>query len=287
MNEPKFLQITSLPLGDIAVRDRLRPVSAAAVQSLIASIQELGVMKDPIHVRKRKGGEFVLIAGGHRLEAARELGWAEIPVKVWADVTDDWARIMEIDDNLAGAEMCALDNAVFLARRKEVYERLHPESVAKTGAALVATRWNTADMMSVVSFASSTAEKFGLTDRHVRRMIAAGTALRATEVQQLRTAPRPVTLKDLDAIGRIGEPDERSAVVSALAEGKAKSAAEARRAYMTQNGDAQPLIKDPAEEGFRAIASLWVRLPMAAKRRFADDYARELLGLIPREAKGA
>jgi ParB family transcriptional regulator, chromosome partitioning protein len=284
MNEPKFLQITSLPLGDIAVRDRLRPVSVAAVQSLIASIQELGVMKDPIHVRKRKGGEFVLIAGGHRLEAARELGWAEIPVKVWAEVTDDWARIMELDDNIAGAELSPLDTAVFLSERKRVYEKLHPEMASGV---FKGNQYTGKVVGDIVSFTTSTAEKFAMSVRNVERMVRAGGALERSEIQTLRTAPRPVTLKDLDAIGRIGEPDERSAVVSALAEGKAKSAAEARRAYVAQNGDAQPLIKDPAEEGFRAIASLWVRLPMAAKRRFADDYARELLGLIQGEAKGA
>jgi hypothetical protein len=36
------------------VRDRLRPVSEAAVESLVALIAELGVMKDAIHIRKRK-----------------------------------------------------------------------------------------------------------------------------------------------------------------------------------------------------------------------------------------
>ncbi|MBL9057471.1 MAG: DUF935 family protein, partial [Rhodobacteraceae bacterium] len=130
-----------VPVADIDTRNRLRPVSTAGVESIIASIGEVGVMKDPIHVRRKKGGQLVLIAGGHRLEAAKRLGWIEIEAKVWVDVTDDWSRMMEIDDNLAGAELNPLDTALFLAARKEVYERLHPEARAKTGAALAAWAW--------------------------------------------------------------------------------------------------------------------------------------------------
>lgn len=123
------LQMTGLvPVAEIQDLNRLRPVSEAGVEALKASIAETGVMKDAIHVRRKKGGVLVLIAGAHRLEAARQLGWTEIEAKVWVDVTDDWSRLMEIDDNLAGAEMGPLDTAVFLAERKAVYERLHPET---------------------------------------------------------------------------------------------------------------------------------------------------------------
>ena len=47
------------------------------------------------------------MAGAHRLTAARELGWETIKVTCWT-CTDDFARLMEIDDNLAGAELTAL-----------------------------------------------------------------------------------------------------------------------------------------------------------------------------------
>lgn len=202
------LQMTGLvPVADIDTRNRLRPVSAAGVESIIASIGEVGVMKDPIHVRRKKGGQLVLIAGGHRLEAAKRLGWSEIEAKVWVDVTDDWSRMMEIDDNLAGAELNPLDTALFLAARKEVYERLHPE--AKRGyAGGMARHGQLTDMMSVSSFATATAEKFGMTDRHVRRLIAAGAALQPGHVEQLRQSARPVSLADLQVIAK-ADPDQR------------------------------------------------------------------------------
>ena len=280
---PTLLQINRVQVSEVkGLLGRLRPVSEAGVESLLASIKEVGVMKDAIHVRKKKDGGLHLIAGAHRLEAAKRLEWDDIEAKVWTDVTDDWARIMEIDDNLAGAEMNALDTAVFLARRKEIYERLHPETKAKDGAALAAQRWDAADTVSVASFATSTAEKFGLTDRHVRRMIAAGIKLAPNEVAELRGAPKPVTLKDLTEIGQIENTVERYDVVSRLAQGKSKSVSDALRTIRGASSDVQE--KDPVEASAKGIADAWKRAPMAARRRFVEDHRdilEEMLGRGP------
>ena len=206
MKSPTLLTLSRVPVTDVIVQDRLRPVGAAGVASIIASIVETGVMKDAIHLRKKKDGKLYLIAGGHRLEAARQLDWAEIEAKVWADVTDDWARLMEIDDNLAGAEMDALDTAVFLAARKQVYERLHPET--KRGVAGALARWDATEPSSV-AFVEATAKKFGLSSRQVYKIAAAGLALHAGNIATLRTAPRAVSLKDLIEIAKVEEPAER------------------------------------------------------------------------------
>ena len=149
------MQQNRVKVAEIDCRRRLRPISEAGVESLIASIHETGVMKDAIHVRKKKDGSLVLIAGGHRLEAAKRLGWEEIEAKIWTDVTDDWAAIMEIDDNLAGAEMNALDTAVFLATRKQVYERLHPETKAGVAGGL-ARQGSATELSSAGRISSST-----------------------------------------------------------------------------------------------------------------------------------
>ena len=66
--------ITELPLAEIKMGHRLRPVSNAGLAALCASITELGVMKDAIQVRRKKDGSSHLMAGAHRLEAARQLG---------------------------------------------------------------------------------------------------------------------------------------------------------------------------------------------------------------------
>lgn len=281
---PHLLQIHKVKIADIAESGRLRPVSEAGVESLIASITETGVMKDAIHVRKKKDGRLVLIAGGHRLEAARRLGWEEIEAKVWTDVTDDWARLMEIDDNLAGAEMNALDTAVFLATRKEVYERLHPETRADAFKGNRYTGSLAADTMSVASFAAATAEKFGLTDRHVRRMITAGAKLAPDQVRALRQAPRAVTLKDLTEIAKITSPTDRYSVVERLAAGRAKSAADAMRSIRVEGGLQAP-PKSPEDQQFLALLSAFSRAPKSVLRRFVADRFDVLSPLVLEEAE--
>lgn len=42
-----------VPVDQIDDRNRLRPVSPAGVAAIVESMRELGVMKDPIHVRKK------------------------------------------------------------------------------------------------------------------------------------------------------------------------------------------------------------------------------------------
>lgn len=272
MKEPKLLQIDQVAVADVDASGRLRPVSEAATQSLIQSITELGVMKDAIHVRKRKDGRMVLIAGAHRLEAAKRLGWEVIPAKVWTEVTDDWARLMEVDDNIAGAELNPLDTAVFLATRKAIYEKLHPETRRGVAGGL-ARQGLASDMMS---FAEATAEKFGLSKRHVERLVAAGSKLGPNEVRQLRDAPRAVGLKDLMEIARIGDPVERYDVVDMLAAGRAKSAGEARRIRAQAAGGIVAPPKDPVEDAFNRLVDAWSRAPMAAKKRFLLEHRKEV-----------
>ena len=273
MKSPTLQMTGPVPVADIDARTRLRPVSEAGVEALKASIIETGVMKDAIHVRQKKGKGLVLIAGAHRLEAARQLGWSEIEAKVWADVTDDWSRLMEIDDNLAGAEMGPLDTAVFLAERKAVYERLHPE--AKHGGDRKSVEFqNQTDIMSVRSFAATTAEKFGLSDRHVRRMIEIGTSLSRDELRWLRASKAPIRLADLQALAKIGDGRERSQVCIRLSNG-AKSAPDAWRSHRLEM-DGTPPDKDPVEEAYVALSKAWARAPVAAKKRFLINHRHEI-----------
>jgi ParB family chromosome partitioning protein len=258
-------------LAEVKTPDRLRPVSPHGVQAILASVEEIGRIKDPIHVRQKKDG-LVLLAGGHRLAAYAELGTEEAEAWVWSGITDDHARLIEIDDNLAGAEMCPLDTAVFLAERKRIYERLHPET--KRGVAGALARHSATDTMSVASFVAATAEKFGLSDRHIRRLVEAGEKL-GVDSARLRRAPRPVTLKDLIEIGKT-EVTERYAIVDALIEGKAKSASEARRLWVAREKGENAAPKDPVEGAFNALMKAWTRAPMAARKRFLLEARQEV-----------
>lgn len=281
MSTPTLMKLSRVLIADVTTENRLRPVSEAGVESLIASINEVGVMKDAIHVRKKHDGTLHLIAGGHRIEAAKRLGWDDIEAKVWTDVTDDWALLMEIDDNLAGAEMNALDTAVFLANRKAVYERLHPETKADAFKGNRHTGKLAADIMS---FATSTAEKFGLTERHIRRVLAAGAMLSPKEITHLRDAPKPVTLADLTEISKISDDNDRIQVVLSLAGGNAKSASDARNQLSAQPGDAH--VSD-ADKKLRALQDAFARAPMTARRTFVADNAEVLREILDQQDTAA
>lgn len=268
---------TELPVAEIEAGTRLRPVSEAGVATIVASVREVGQMTNPVVVRQmRRKGEtiHVVVDGAHRLAAAGELGWDHVPVRVF-ECTDDQARIMEIDGNLSGAELNPLDTAVFLATRKAVYERLHPET--KAGVAGGLARQGLAS--DIESFADVTAEKFGLSRRHVERLVAAGTRLGPDEIAKLRAAPRQVTLKDLQDIGRIKGAMDRYGVVAALSEGRAKSASAAFKAL---KGPVEAPVQNPADEQFLALKKAWDRAGAAARRRFVEELGGDLISLTPR-----
>lgn len=282
MSEPALIQTkTTLPVAEIRADGRLRPVSEAGVEAILSSIAELGQIVTPLTVRQRQvsgGGQvFELLDGAHRLEAARRLGHVTVPVRVF-ECTNDQAALLEIDGNLAGAELNALDTAVFMATRKEVFERLHPDK--KRGMAGAVSRWSDATELS--SFASVTAEKFNMTPRQVYKIVAAGSRLHPDEIRQLRLAPKAVTLADLQAISAIGEAPERYEVVRQLATGEAKSAAAARKAYFHRENPLPEIAPDAAE--YARLKDRWSRSGKAARRRLVAEFFDELAVLVTEES---
>lgn len=273
-------RVEELRVADIVVRDRLRPVSEAGVESLLASIRDLGTIKDEIHVRlARRGGnaEMRLLAGGHRLEAARRLGWDSIRAKVWRDITDDLARLIEVDDNLAGAEMDALDQAIFLSERRRVYENLHPET--RRGSAGALRRWDANDIRVVCmeSFTTATAAKFGISPRHVQRMAKAGDRLGPGERQRLQGAERRPSQADLLLLAKIDEAGDRIAVVERLWSGQT-----AREALRALSAEPKPQA-DPVTDQLRALKAAWSRSGAVARRRWVEEAFEELQELVETE----
>lgn len=96
----------------IKAEDRLRPLDEDAVARLVDSIKEMG-LRTPIAVRAsgEDGQEISLIAGRHRLEAAKRLGWEQIDCEVFSDISDDDAKMWQIAENLARADLTALERA--------------------------------------------------------------------------------------------------------------------------------------------------------------------------------
>ena len=277
MADPVLIKRAELDPDEIDVSGRMRAPSETAVDALIASLGELGVMLDEVHVRElRRQGQPVrlkLMAGGHRVAACRKMG-RTVPAKVWR-CTDDWARLLELDDNLATAELSPLDMALFLAERRRIYQKLHPETREHHAGA--AARWNADDTMSS-AFTRTIAEARGISVRHVQRVARAGDALSPEDAAALRAAARerPLTLADLTALSRLGEPEDRAAAIDAFAGG----APSLKAAIRAVRRPAETPPQDPVQEALNDLKMRWRRAPAAARRQFAAELADELVRLI-------
>jgi ParB family transcriptional regulator, chromosome partitioning protein len=273
MTPPNWQNTQSLPVADIQVEERLRIASPTAVASIVSSIHEVGSILQPLLVRKVKG-RFRLMDGLHRLTAAKQVGIEEVPVKV-SDCTNDQAIRIEVDANVAGAPLTALDMAVFLAAHKALYERENPKAT-KAFKATQARRADQTDIMSVRSFAANAAEVFGKGDRHIRRLISVGEKLSKDEIALLRHAPKRVQFKDLEHIAKCSEQEDRSAICAALGAGEAKSAKEVLDRRKLPGG----AMRTPAEQQVDKLGDAFSRASKASKKQFVLLYRAELTQLL-------
>lgn len=260
---------TDLEVGEINADDRMRPLSEAAVDSLVDAIGRLGFITR-ILVRRKKNHGYLLVDGAHRLEAMRRLGAATIPAVV-VECLDHEARYLESDANLVGADLTPLDMAVFLSARRRAHQEMHPET--RQGHAGATARWMQANSGSL---ASAIAEARGVTVRQVEKIMQAGDNLAPDEVTRLRAAPVSLTLKDLQGIARIGDPVRRYDVVDALATGRARKVSQA---LAQMKAPAAPMSAE--DTAFLKMQAAWTRAPKAARRAFVAEFAAELLALMP------
>ncbi|MFD1197394.1 MT-A70 family methyltransferase [Brucella gallinifaecis] len=181
MDAPVQIRIT-----DIDVRDRLREVDALKVESLKHSFSELG-MRTPITVRVGGEGDlpYALTAGAHRLEAARLLGWEEVPGFIRDESKLD-AELWEIDENLARSELSAADRAVFTFRRKELYLLKYPETAHGGDRKSSGQLGHLIDRAERKSFIAATAELTGKPERSIRRDAERGEKICEAAIRLLR-----------------------------------------------------------------------------------------------------
>jgi N6-adenosine-specific RNA methylase IME4 len=118
-------QVTGLD-GIAVSPNRLRALNQSKINTLVESMSRQGLLH-PILVRPRSDTGFTLIAGWHRLEAARQLKWDTIRVEIREGVSDEQAELDEIDENLIRGELSPAETAIHHARRKELYLIVHPE----------------------------------------------------------------------------------------------------------------------------------------------------------------
>lgn len=206
-----------IPISEIKVNPGRREAEPESVRELADSIKELGLLT-PITVDR----DHILIAGLHRLEAAKLLNWAEIECTV-SDLTGLQAELAEIDENFVRAELGTVDFGNLLLKRKEIYEALHPETKAGISQAAGMNRAvgnNVAAKMAATSktFVEDTAEKLGIGKRTVRRQIQIAKNLTPETKKIIQNAGTKVTQKDTLRLSKM-EPEQQKEAACQLLSG--------------------------------------------------------------------
>lgn len=165
----------SIPISRIAASDGARPLVDAAIVTLAESIERVGLLQ-PVIVQETKlmhGGVFAtgyrLVAGHHRVEACRRLGWQTIDaIELGEEVSFLEKELIEIDENLCRAELTPAQRAVAIKRRKEIWEALHPKGVSIC---------DTLGGKQAIGFASETAKVSGEPKASIHRHLSRAEAL--------------------------------------------------------------------------------------------------------------
>jgi N6-adenosine-specific RNA methylase IME4/ParB-like chromosome segregation protein Spo0J len=159
---------TLVSIGISLDHERHRMLRPDNVDAIAESMKAQGQLQ-PIVVRERPGGRgYWLIAGRHRLEAAKKLKWETIRCEVLDGLSADQAELAEIDENLIRAELTPAEMAMHTVRRKELYEKIHP-ATKQGGAPGKAGGGKKAKAANLATFAKETAKTTGQSDRKVRR----------------------------------------------------------------------------------------------------------------------
>lgn len=138
-----MMKIERVFVDGVDIGERLRPLNEATVDRLVESMGQIGQMQ-PITVYSPDNENIILIAGRHRLEAARRLEWDEIDcVFVGGDEIDRQMR--EVAENLHRAELTSLERDEHIAKWAEltalqVSDKLSETEKSKGGRPGIAAR---------------------------------------------------------------------------------------------------------------------------------------------------
>lgn len=148
----------------VDVGKRHRALSDDKVAALAESMREIG-LQQPISVWSPDTETCLLVAGHHRLAAAKRLGWDQI--ECFFVALDELDReLWEIDENLMRAELTPSQQADHLKRRKEIWEAKQSAQVEPIESKRTDGKGHRSE-----GFASDTAAKTGVAKSTINRAI--------------------------------------------------------------------------------------------------------------------
>lgn len=268
-------------IEDITVNPGRRAVSQDGIEELAFSIEQIGLLH-PITLTE----DHTLVAGLHRLEAVKSLGWSEIECTI-TDLDSLTAQLAELDENFARTNLSPLEIGDFLKRRKEIYEELYPETKAGVAQAIGRNKAKGKPMDCNLQskkkpFIEDTADLTGQHPSTISRHIKVASELTPEAKKILKGAARPVPHNTLSKISKL-KPEQQKEVSSLLVSGEIKSVDE----YLA--GKSEPKPEGNAAKDWREDNDLSPETPgditalIMGMAYFADGVNNNVKAFLERE----
>lgn len=200
----------SVRIDNIVIRDGRRRLDASRVRALADSIREIGLLNPPVvtYDDDPKSRKLWLVAGAHRVEAAKLLEWDSIDVLILVDYQDLLCELAEIDENLVRHNLTKIEESDALRRRKAIYEGLHPET--KHGKSLKGSDSLAKKDDKLASFSADTSAKTGRSARSIQRSVDLGSDLDAGAKAILASEPKAANnATAIKAVEKAGSPEKQ------------------------------------------------------------------------------
>jgi len=115
--------MSTIFINEIIIKDRRRE-DFGDVEGLAESIRRFGLFHPPVI-----DDQLNLIAGERRIRACTLLGWTEIPVRLYKDLTDQERAEMELDENRCRKDLTPFEKSKQTLRNAEVAAKVISSTV--------------------------------------------------------------------------------------------------------------------------------------------------------------
>jgi ParB family chromosome partitioning protein len=164
--------VTYVPVGHISPNPR-QPrgdMDADELGELTASIREHGVLQPLIVTPIEASGQYTLIAGERRLEAAKQAGLFSVPVII-RQATDQQRLELALIENVQRADLSPLEEAEAYRQLAEDFSLSHEEIALRAGKSRVAVT-NTLRLLKLPDTVKNALVEQRISEGHARALLA-------------------------------------------------------------------------------------------------------------------
>lgn len=232
-------------IAEIRIGERRRAVDPEKVAALAGSINRIGLLQAIV-----VADDMSLIAGRHRVEACRLLGWESIPARI-APVDGPSAELAEIDENLMRVELTVLERDELLLRREQLL--IEMDVRAQRGDNQHTNGGGPAQYAGPLKTTAQMAAEAGMSPRLLNVSLQRAKRIDPAARELLRDTPLADRANDLLRLARMA-PDRQVEIAQAAAAGANSLAAALREVNHAEPLDAMPdgryrvILADPPWE---------------------------------------